>query len=67
MTLERLLTDKEAADALGVSKSTLQAWRCTGRVPLPFIKLGRAVRYRREDIAAFIEQHAAEHTGVAGG
>ena len=35
------------ADALGISTQTLANWRCTRRNPLPYIKLGRAVRYRR--------------------
>lgn len=50
-----LLTPDEAADLLGVTVGTLSVWRCTARYPLPYVKVGRCVRYRREDIGAFIE------------
>lgn len=45
-----LMTDKEAAEYLSLSTSTLAVWRCTKREDLPFIKLGRAVRYRLSDL-----------------
>ncbi|MGI8895362.1 MAG: helix-turn-helix domain-containing protein [Casimicrobiaceae bacterium] len=36
------------AAALGISTQTLANWRCTQRNPLlPYIRLGRAIRYRR--------------------
>ncbi|WP_321855565.1 helix-turn-helix domain-containing protein [Paraburkholderia tropica] len=49
-----LLTDEEAAALLGTSVNTLANWRATRRYPLPFVKVGRLVRYRRTDIEAFI-------------
>ena len=33
----------------------LRVWRSTGRYNLPFVKIGRVVRYRRGDLAAFID------------
>ena len=45
-----LMTDKEAAAHLNLSTSTLAVWRCTKREDLPYIKLGRAVRYRQSDL-----------------
>lgn len=48
-----LLTTKEAARELRVSKPTLEAWRCRGGGPA-FVKFGRAVRYRREDLDKFL-------------
>ena len=35
------------AKGLGVSTQTLANWRCTGRVDLGHVKLGRMVRYPR--------------------
>ncbi|MNS04543.1 Helix-turn-helix domain protein [compost metagenome] len=52
---ERILTPVEAAHYLGVSKQTLNVWRMTGRHKLPFIKIGRLVRYREADLRNFIE------------
>ena len=42
------------ADALGVSTQTLANWRCSRRAPLPYIKIGRSVRYRRSVWQQFI-------------
>ena len=51
---ERLLSTKEAARYLGVSTSFLERDRWAGAT-IPFIKLGnRAVRYRIQDLEAFI-------------
>jgi predicted DNA-binding transcriptional regulator AlpA len=48
----RPLTDVEAAARLGVSRFTLRAWRLKGMGPR-FLKMGRAVRYRPEDVEEF--------------
>lgn len=40
-----LLTEQQAAEVLGVKPGTLQVWRCTRRYGLPFVKVGRLVRY----------------------
>lgn len=50
-----LLTPKKAAEVLGVAIGTLAVWRCTARYPLPFVKIGRRVMYREQDINDFIE------------
>lgn len=47
-----MLRTKEAAKELNVQPSTLEAWRCRGGGP-QFVKLGKAVRYRIEDLEAF--------------
>lgn len=49
-----LLTRKEAADYLGVKVQTLACWACTGRYHLPFVRVGRLVKYRQQDLDAFI-------------
>lgn len=48
------INDKHAAEVLGVKVSTLTNWRTTGRYNLPYIKVGRLVRYRVTDLAAWI-------------
>lgn len=52
--LTEMLNDAEAAVYLGVSPNTLPAWRCTKRVAIPFVRIGRAIRYRKADLDAFI-------------
>lgn len=53
-----LLTPEQAASMLCVATETLNVWRCTRRVKLPYIKVGRLVRYRQSDIADFIDANA---------
>jgi predicted DNA-binding transcriptional regulator AlpA len=60
---ERLLKEREAASALNLSIRTLRNWRVLGRGP-PFLKLGRAVRYRRSDIEVW--QNEAVRTSTSG-
>ena len=51
-----LYTTEEAARLMKLHPQTLKTWR-TGRgdVELPFVKIGRAIRYRHVDIQAFIQ------------
>jgi hypothetical protein len=57
---DALLRPPEVAAMLGVKPHTLAVWRSTGRVGLPFAKIGKAVRYRYADVARFIETSAEE-------
>lgn len=57
--------DKQAALALGIKASTLSVWRSTGRYNLPYLKVGRLVRYRLSDLAEFLARRTSEHTGEA--
>lgn len=52
-----LWTPGHAASELGVSKRTLAAWRSTGRHALPYVKIGRLVRYRENDVRNWLERH----------
>ena len=56
-----LLTPDQVAAALGLSHRTLAGWRSSRRNPLPYVKVGSRVRYRRQDVAAWLESqtHAA--------
>jgi hypothetical protein len=51
---ESLLTPKETSIKLSVAEQTLAVWRCTKRVDLPYIKLGKCIRYRKSDIERFL-------------
>jgi len=53
LTQTTLLTPQDVATRLGVSTTTLSTWRCTKRYPLPYVKVGRLVRYRLADVDAF--------------
>lgn len=55
--------DKQAAEALFVKATTLAVWRSTGRYNLPYLKVGRLVRYRVSDLAEFLARRTANHTG----
>lgn len=48
-----VMTVQQAAEYLGLAVSTLNKWRCHGGGPV-FIKMGRSVRYRVEDLEAFV-------------
>lgn len=48
------ITPQEAADYIGAAVTTMAIWRCTKRYPLPYIKVGRLVRYRISDLDAFL-------------
>jgi excisionase family DNA binding protein len=54
----RLLTTREAADYLRVSTRTL--FSLSARGELPAVRIGRAVRYRPADLAAYVERLAAQ-------
>jgi excisionase family DNA binding protein len=52
-----LLTVQEVADLLRVTVRTVQRMEAD-RTLLP-VRIGRAVRYRREDVQAFLDQQQA--------
>lgn len=51
----RTLTDIEVASRLGVSRFTVRSWRLKGLGPR-FLKMGRAVRYRPQDVDEYERQ-----------
>lgn len=59
---ESLITPQEAAKIIGVSVRTLQGWRTDWGeyVPLPYYRLGRVIRYKREDIDNFLKRSRHE-------
>jgi|tagenome__1003787_1003787.scaffolds.fasta_scaffold20959347_4 hypothetical protein len=51
---DALLTEVQAAEFLSLSTRTLQAWRERRSGP-PFVRAGRAVRYRRRALYIWID------------
>ena len=55
-----LLTTTEAAELLKLHPDTLRHWRSGGAVRLPFLRVGRFVRYSLDEI---LEILASERRG----
>ena len=60
-----LLRTKEAAIYLTVKPVTLETWRCHGSGP-EYLKLGKAVRYKKESLDNFIESRKRTNTSQPG-
>ncbi|EKD72827.1 MAG: hypothetical protein ACD_45C00578G0014 [uncultured bacterium] len=63
------LTEKEASEYIGMSRSFLRQDRMNGyrvnRTPGPtFMKLGRAIRYRKQDLDEWLNKHRMLRTAV---
>ncbi|MES9850923.1 MAG: helix-turn-helix domain-containing protein [Candidatus Thiodiazotropha sp. L084R] len=67
MNIPQLLTPEDVAEILSVTTHTLAVWRCEGRYSLPYIKTGRLVRYRADDVMAFIEARTQQSAHPAEG
>lgn len=59
---DALLREQDAADFLSLSVRTLQSWRLRLAGP-PFVQIGRAVRYRRRDLIAWIDANTIGQDG----
>ena len=58
------VNENQAAEFLGVSVRTLQAWRVRGGGPR-YCKIGRAVRYQRRALVEFQQEHTVSSTSEA--
>lgn len=62
----KLLTEDELREWLGVSERALRSWRAAGSGPPHlFLGNGRLIRYREEDVQAWISRLAASETPAA--
>lgn len=52
-----LMTQKEAAEYLGTTVGTLNTWRHYGKDKIPFIRWGNRIRYRKEDLENWVNEH----------
>jgi excisionase family DNA binding protein len=55
-SIDPLFNPKESSEYLGVTEKTLAVWRCTGRYAIPFIKVGRLVKYRKSALDTFLDR-----------
>lgn len=53
--LPDLLTPEEVAEITGLSMDTLAQWRSQKRC-IPYLKIGRAVRYDPAEVQAYLER-----------
>jgi excisionase family DNA binding protein len=60
----RLLTVQEAARLLAVSVSTLYGWVWQRRIP--FVKVGRALRFDMADLEKFIQANRTQARPLTG-
>jgi excisionase family DNA binding protein len=49
----QLMRDGDVARMIGITPRTVATWRAQGKIP--YLKLGGAVRFRRESIVALLE------------
>ncbi|UOA06946.1 helix-turn-helix domain-containing protein [Methylobacter sp. S3L5C] len=55
---ENIIVDtSEASILICTPEKSLIKWRSTGEHNIPFIKIGRNVRYRTKDLREWIEKH----------
>ena len=59
------MTATQVARILGVSTETLRKWRAR-RMCLPYVRVGRHIRYKAADVAAFVERGTVMPDGKHG-
>ena len=64
--MKSLLTETEAAQRLGCTIYKLQKDRRVGS-PIPYLKIGRLVRYEAEAIESFLQKSRFNSTSEYGG
>ena len=53
-----VLTDTDgAAKLLHIPAATLIKWRSTGENNVPYVRIGRQIKYRTTDLKKYIEKH----------
>jgi predicted DNA-binding transcriptional regulator AlpA len=62
MSDSKVFDEREAAGFLGCSVALMRKWRLFREGP-SYVKMGRLVRYRQEDLTAFLDSHRVETGG----
>ena len=60
-----LLNEMQTSQMIGIKPATLRKWRWEGKEP-QFLKVGRRVYYRRDDLTAFLESSIRKSTSDTG-
>ncbi len=58
--IDRSFNNVEAAIYLGITPGTLEVWRSTKRYLIPYIRVGRLIRYRQSALDSFLESQTVE-------
>ncbi len=61
-TMDELLKEEEVAEIIKLGLSTLRNMRHNQK-GLPYVKLGRSVRYKRSDVEQYINEHTIAVSG----
>ena len=56
-TNRKYLNDREVEELTGIARSTLAKARCLGTLNLPFLRIGRSIRYSAQDVINFMNSH----------
>lgn len=59
--MENLIDEFEAAKFLSLSLSTLRKDRSKPGIKLPYLRVGRAVRYLRSELEAWVRSQVVNH------
>ena len=62
VSVDRLFDERSAANVLSCSVALLRKWRLFREGPT-YVKIGRLVRYRQDDLNAFLVSHRVETGG----
>jgi len=62
--MSKILTERGAADYLGLSVRTLQKFRFERKDP-PYHKFGRCIRYHMDDLEAYMTRHRIDPSKAA--
>ena len=52
-----IITTAQASKLLSTPESTLNKWRSTGENNIPYLKIGRNVRYRTTELKKWVDAH----------
>ncbi len=61
-----LLTTQDVADWLKIKKHTLEVQRSEGNPAIPYIKIGRLVRYDKQDVLEYLRANKTKVTYPSG-
>ena len=61
--MSNLMSEKEVASFLGLKPQTLAIWRMR-KEKIPFVRMGRRIAYRREDVERWLESQIVRVGGA---
>ena len=62
--MEKLLTARQVSELLEVKTSTVYDWASRGTIP--FVKLGRLIRFKKSDVFRWVESHTLQPKSSSG-